>query len=144
MSDFKKVTLNGPFTKEDVTLLMEAVRYCEKKQPDKTFLVQMDPETEQTVADAKQFIEDSFPAVKGIPVETTVMEMGKENKFDALLDMVGGRDGIIRCLNVGNSAPLDVIIMTAKEVIGELENKIELNSLNREYHDKLKHIPTGI
>ena len=38
----------------------------------------------------------------------------------------------------------NVIILTAKEVIGELENKIELNSLNREYHDKLKHIPTGI
>lgn len=69
---FKKFILTGPFTEEDAALLMEAVRYCEKKQPDKAFMFEFETVEEQTVEQAKQFILDRFPTVKGVPVEIEV------------------------------------------------------------------------
>lgn len=57
---FKKFILTGPFTEEDAALLMEAVRYCEKKQPDKAFMFEFETVEEQTVEQAKQFILDRF------------------------------------------------------------------------------------
>jgi hypothetical protein len=72
MMTFKKITLTGPFTEEDVRLLMAAVRYCEKKQPEKVFTITTEPDEERTVEEAKQFIKDSFPTVKGLPVEVEV------------------------------------------------------------------------
>lgn len=72
MKTFKRLVLTGPFTEEDVKLLLDAVRYCEKKQPDKPFTVSMEPLEEQTTEEAKQFLKDSFPTVKGLPVEVEV------------------------------------------------------------------------
>ena len=50
---------------------MEAVRYCEKKQPDKTFTIESEP-AEGTLEEAKEFLKSKFPTVKGVPVEIEV------------------------------------------------------------------------
>ena len=77
--NFKKVTLTGPFTEDDVRLLMEAVRYCEKKQPDKTFTITTEPDEERTLEEAKEFLKKSFPTVKGVPVEIEVFNREKDD-----------------------------------------------------------------
>ena len=51
---------------------MEAVRYCEKKQPDKTFTIESEPAEERTLEEAKEFLKSKFPTVKGVPVEIEV------------------------------------------------------------------------
>lgn len=70
--NFKKIILTGPFTEEDAALIMEAVRYCEKKQPDKPFTIEWESSEERTVEEAKEFLKSRFPTVKGIPVEIEV------------------------------------------------------------------------
>jgi len=72
MTTFKRLVMTGPFSEEDVKLFMDCLRHCEKKQPDKPFTMSMEPEEERTVEEAKQFLKDSFPTVKGLPVEVEV------------------------------------------------------------------------
>jgi hypothetical protein len=71
----KKISLSGPFTDKDVAFLMDAIRFCEKQNPDGTFLVQVEDDgPEKTVEETKQWIKDNFPTIKGVPVEIEVFE----------------------------------------------------------------------
>lgn len=49
----------------------------------------------------------------------------KGMKFDETLRAVGGEEGITRCLQAGNDAPLKLVLMAAGEEIRALKERVE-------------------
>ena len=70
----REVTFIGPFTDEDLAYLMQALRHCEQKQPDKTFGMAIKSDDSRPVEDIRDFLKKSFPAIKGTPVHLETFE----------------------------------------------------------------------
>lgn len=65
----RMISLVGPFTDEDIAYLLQAVRHCEQKQPDKDFGVTVQTEEEnRSLEDVRRFMRENFPAVEDNPV----------------------------------------------------------------------------
>jgi hypothetical protein len=71
----KTITLIGPFTDDDVATFMEALRHCERQQPDQNFLMMVQDDT-KSVTNMKEFLKKRFPAVKGQPVTIETFNNG--------------------------------------------------------------------
>lgn len=62
------ITFIGPFTDEDLALLMQSLRQCEQNQPTQNFLMTIEDDSKRPVKDMRDFLKERFPAVKGTPV----------------------------------------------------------------------------
>ena len=66
----KSITLQGPFTDEDVQELMQALRVCEQRQPEREFMMLVVDENDTTpVESLKEKLFAMFPKLKDAPVE---------------------------------------------------------------------------
>ena len=75
-------------------------------------------------ADKARPIDSSFkPSMDQIEeIENEIIK--DQDDFERTLEAVYGRNGVIECMEVGNTAPLDLIIAAARREIKKLRGKL--------------------
>lgn len=68
-----KIILTGPFTEADLSHLMDAVRYCERKQPNACFGINVDRKDDNIpFEDVVQFMKENWPTIDWVQPEVDV------------------------------------------------------------------------